>query len=200
MERCLSGAGLASPDHMNGSSPGPLPVFHRLAIGRSLWPLVRGNPGVNNVGMRLDRNPPAAEGRRPPQLTRLIATRKKIALVAHDSQKEKLACWVSRQKARLIEHELYATAHTADVIAAILNVPVFRLLSGPLGGDQQIGSRIAESRVDVLVFFWDPLGIHAHDCDVKALLRLATVYNIPNACNEATADCIISALDAVSTR
>ena len=85
-----------------------------------------------------------------------LLNRKRIALVAHDNQKEKLARWASRQRQRLVEHELYATAHTADVIAATLKVPVFRLLSGPLGGDQQIGSRIAESRIDVLVFFWDP--------------------------------------------
>jgi methylglyoxal synthase len=140
------------PNHMNGSSPGPL------------------------------------------------LNRKRIALVAHDNQKEKLARWASRQRQRLVEHELYATAHTADVIAATLNVPVFRLLSGPLGGDQQIGSRIAESRIDLLVFFWDPFGVHPHDSDVKALLRLAAAYNIPNACNEATADCIIHCFGPILDR
>ena len=108
------------------------------------------------------------------------------------TRKEKMACWALKHRARLIEHELYATAHTADIIAEVLNAPVFRFLSGPLGGDQQIGSRIAESRIDVLIFFWDPLGHQPHDSDVKALLRLATAWNIPNACNEATADCIIS--------
>ena len=123
-----------------------------------------------------------------------IPNRKRIALVAHDNRKEALAFWALKQRARLIEHELYATAHTADMVAAALNAPVFRFLSGPLGGDQQIGSRIAESKIDVLVFFWDPLALQPHDCDVKALLRLATAYNIPSACNEATADCIISAL------
>jgi methylglyoxal synthase len=124
--------------------------------------------------------------------TRLIPSRKRIALVAHDKRKEKMACWALKHRTRLIEHELYATAHTADIIAEVLNAPVFRFLSGPLGGDQQIGSRIAESRIDVLIFFWDPLGHQPHDSDVKALLRLATAWNIPNACNEATADCIIS--------
>ena len=123
-----------------------------------------------------------------------IPNRKRIALVAHDNRKEALAFWALKQRARLIEHELYATAHTADMVAAALNAPVFRFLSGPLGGDQQIGSRIAESKIDVLIFFWDPLALQPHDCDVKALLRLATAYNIPSACNEATADCIISAL------
>jgi methylglyoxal synthase len=147
-----------------------------------------------HVRARPDSDVPTAEGKRVGPSTCQITGRKRIALVAHDNQKEKLAGWASRQRARLVEHELYATAHTADVIAATLNVPVIRLLSGPLGGDQQIGSRIAESRIDVLVFFWDPLGLHPHDCDVKALLRLAAAYNIPNACNEATADCIISAL------
>ena len=180
---------------MNGNSPGPLPAFYRLAIGCGLWPLVRETPkSASNAGIRPDSNLHAAEGQRVPPATCLTTRRKRIALVAHNNQKEKLAGWAARQRARLIEHELYATAHTADVIAATLNVPVFRLLSGPLGGDQQIGSRIAESRIDVLVFFWDPLGLQAHDCDVKALLRLAAAYNIPNASNEATADCIISAL------
>ena len=123
-----------------------------------------------------------------------IPTRKRIALVAHDNRKEELALWAIKQRTRLVEHELYATGHTADIVAAALSAPVFRFLSGPLGGDQQIGSRIAESKIDVLVFFWDPLAIQPHDCDVKALLRLATAYNILSACNEATADCIISAL------
>jgi methylglyoxal synthase len=121
-----------------------------------------------------------------------IPSRKRIALVAHDKRKEKMACWALKHRKRLIEHELYATAHTADIIAEVLNATVFRFLSGPLGGDQQIGSRIAESSIDVLIFFWDPLGHQPHDSDVKALLRLATAWNIPNACNEATADCIIS--------
>ena len=137
------------------------------------------------------RNP---EKPSPHPLTRLIPSRKRIALVAHDNRKEQLASWTLKHRTRLIEHELYATSHTADIIAKALNAPVFRLLSGPLGGDQQIGSRIAESKIDVLIFFWDPLGHQPHDSDVKALLRLAISYNIPNACNEATADCIISSL------
>ena len=121
-------------------------------------------------------------------------SRKRIALGAHDNRKEQLVSWASKHRTRLIEHELYATSRTADIIAETLNAPVFRLLSGPLGGDQQIGSRIAESRIDVLIFFWDPLGHQTHDSDVQALLRLATAYDIPTAFNEATADCIISAL------
>ena len=130
----------------------------------------------------------------PPPLTGLIPSRKRIALVAHENRQEQLASWALKHRTRLIEQELYATSHTADIISDALSVPVFRLLSGPLGGDQQIGSRIAESKIDVLIFFWDPLGHQPHDSDAKALLRLATAFNIPNACNEATADCIISSL------
>jgi MGS-like domain len=110
------------------------------------------------------RNP---EKPSPHPLTRLIPSRKRIALVAHDNRKEQLASWTLKHRTRLIEHELYATSHTADIIAKALNAPVFRLLSGPLGGDQQIGSRIAESKIDVLIFFWDPLGHQPHDSDVK---------------------------------
>jgi len=127
-------------------------------------------------------------------LSQLSSSRKRIALVAHDNRKKQLASWALKHRTRLIEHQLYATSHTADIITEALNAPVFRLLSGPLGGDQQIGSRIAESRIDVLIFFWDPLGHQTHDSDVQALLRLATAYDIPTAFNETTADCIISAL------
>jgi methylglyoxal synthase len=186
---------------MNRNLPGPFLVFHRLAVGFRLRPLVRGTPNsVNHKVIRLGADLRTADGQYVPPATCVPTSRKRIALVAHDTQKKKLAGWASRQKARLSGHDLYATAHTADVIAATLNVPVFRLLSGPLGGDQQIGSRIAEARIDVLVFFWDPLGLQPHDCDVKALLRLAAVYNIPSACNEATADCIISALMTDDTK
>src|SRR5262249_28963109 len=100
-------------------------------------------------------------------------------------EKSQLASWTLKHRTRLIKHELYATSHTADLLADALNAPVFRLLSGPLGGDQQIGSRIAESKIDVLIFFWDPLG-HPPHSDLNARLRLATAYNIPNAYNEAT--------------
>jgi methylglyoxal synthase len=125
---------------------------------------------------------------------RVISSRKRIALVAHDNRKEEMARWALKHRAGLIKHELYATAQTADIIGEALKVPVFRFLSGRLGGDQQIGSRIVESKIDVLIFFWDPLRHQPHDSDVKALLRIATAWNIPNACNEATADCIISCL------
>ena len=149
---------------------------------------------VTLVGCNGDSGVRNPETRSPHPLTPPIPSRKRIALVAHDNRKEQLAAWALKHRTRLIEHELYATSDTADVIAEALNAPVFRLLSGPLGGDQQIGSRIAESKIDLLIFFWDPLGHQTHDFNVKTLLRLATAYNIPNASNEATADCIISSL------
>jgi len=180
---------------MNGNLPESLMILFGLTIGGGLWPLVRRtHRNMSNVEILSDFNLRAQGGRSAPPSSCLIRSRKRIALVAHDNQKERMARWALKQKKRLLAHELYATSHTADVVATALNTPVVRLLSGPLGGDQQIGSRIAESKIDILVFFWEPLVLQAHDCDVKALLRLATAYNIPNAGNEATADCIISAL------
>jgi methylglyoxal synthase len=139
-------------------------------------------------------------GRRDPEKssqspsTRPTPSRKRIALVAHDNRKEKMARWVLKHRAELIEHDLYATDNAALMIAEALHAPVFRLLNAPLGADQQIGESIAESKIDVLISFWDPVGFQSHDADVKALLRLVTACNIPNACNEATADCLISSL------
>jgi methylglyoxal synthase len=180
---------------MNGNLTESLMIIFGSAIGGGLWPLVRRtHKRLSDVEILSDFNLRAKGGQTAPLSTCFIRSRKRIALVAHDNQKERMARWALKQKTRLLEHELYATSHTADVVATALNMPVVRLLSGPLGGDQQIGSRIAESKIDVLVFFWEPLILQPHDCDVKALLRLATAYNIPNACNEATADCIISAL------
>jgi methylglyoxal synthase len=125
---------------------------------------------------------------------RSVPNRKRIALVADDNRKDTMARWALKNRAQLIEHDLYATDNAALIITEALQAPVFRLPNGSLGGDQQIGNRIAESKIDVLISFWDPAGFPAHDADAKALLRLAAACNIPNACNEATADCIISSL------
>ena len=118
--------------------------------------------------------------------------RRRIALIAHDNLKQDLLDWARFNRGTLSKHELLATGTTGMLIAEELDLPVHRFLSGPLGGDQQIGAAIAEGRVDLVIFFWDPLEPHPHDVDVKALLRIAVVYNVPMACNRATADYILS--------
>jgi methylglyoxal synthase len=118
--------------------------------------------------------------------------RKRIALIAHDNLKADMLDWARYNRGTLAKHELHATGTTGTLIAEELDLDVQRFLSGPLGGDQQIGAAIAEGRIDFVVFFWDPLEPHPHDVDVKALLRIAVVYNIPMACNRATADFILS--------
>jgi methylglyoxal synthase len=126
------------------------------------------------------------------QKTVAMARRKKIALVAHDNKKEELVEWATFNCKLLAEHSLYSTSSTGQLLKDRLGLKVTLLESGPLGGDQQIGARISEGQIDFLIFFSDPLQSQPHDCDVKALFRITTVWNVPVACNRASADFIIS--------
>lgn len=121
-----------------------------------------------------------------------MAVKKRIALVAHDERKQDLIAWAENHSEHLKENELFATGTTGKLLQEQCKLPVNRLKSGPLGGDQQLGAMIADEKLDMLIFFWDPMAAQPHDVDVKALLRMAVLYNVPCACNRSTADYMIT--------
>ena len=125
-------------------------------------------------------------------ITRTLQARKRIALVAHDNKKKDLVEWAIYNKTILSKHELIATGTTGTLLEEQLDRSIKKLLSGPLGGDQQIGSSIATGDIDILIFFWDPMEAQPHDSDVKALLRLCVAWNIPMACDRSTADFLLT--------
>lgn len=118
--------------------------------------------------------------------------KKNIALIAHDHRKLDILDWAKFNRDRLSNHNLFGTGTTGALVSEKLNLPVFTFKSGPLGGDLQIGSAIIDNQIDIMIFFWDPLQAQPHDVDVKALLRISVVYNIPLACNRSSADFLIS--------
>ncbi len=116
---------------------------------------------------------------------------KNVALIAHDNRKQELVLWLQEHQTKIINCHIITTGTTGRLIEESTDLKVERMHSGPLGGDQQIGAKISEGKVDLLIFFWDPLEPMSHDPDIKALLRLSTLWNIPIACNKSTADFII---------
>ncbi|WP_444929653.1 methylglyoxal synthase [Microbulbifer sp. SSSA002] len=124
-------------------------------------------------------------------IAKALPATKRVALVAHDNRKDAMIQWCLRHRDLLKKHQLLATGTTGGKIEAATGLSVEKLLSGPLGGDQQLGARISEGQVDLLVFFWDPFEPMPHDPDVKALLRIAAAWNIPVACNQSSADMVV---------
>lgn len=124
--------------------------------------------------------------------TRSMNIVKRIALVAHDNKKADLMDWARYNKQVLAQHELFATGTTGKLVEQALQAPVTKLYSGPLGGDQQLGAMIAEGKLDIIIFFWDPMEAQPHDSDVKALLRIAVTWNIIIACDRTTADFVLT--------
>jgi methylglyoxal synthase len=132
------------------------------------------------------------KGKTLQQKTITTPERKNVALVAHDNMKPALIEWAEKHKKKLIKHNLMATGTTGHLMQKQLDVPVKSLISGPLGGDQQLGGLIAEGKIDVLIFFWDPFEPMPHDPDIKALLRVAAVWNIPIACSVSSANFLVT--------
>lgn len=120
-----------------------------------------------------------------------MKNKKVIALIAHDNKKPDIVNWAIKNKEKLSAFELCGTGHTAKLISEATDLKVKAYMSGPMGGDQQIGAKIAEKKIDIVIFFWDPLQAQPHDPDVKALMRIATVYDIPIATTKSTADIVI---------
>lgn len=137
-----------------------------------------------------------------PQKKIIMVQDKKIALIAHDNKKRDLLEWAKFNRDLLAHHKVYATGTTGETLEKQLGFKIRKLQSGPLGGDQQIGAKIVNNEIDFIIFFWDPLEPQPHDSDVKALLRMAVVWNIPIACNRASADFLISSplMDGVYNR
>jgi methylglyoxal synthase len=148
-------------------------------------------PGRNGGGTVGGYLCTAMQHKTPVERVRVAAT-KNIVLIAHDSKKKDLIEWVRFNRTVLERHQLFATGTTGSLIELATSLPVTCFRSGPLGGDQQVGAKIAEGDLDVLIFFWDPLEPQPHDPDVKAVLRIAVLCNIPTACNRATADFIVT--------
>ncbi|SHM71307.1 methylglyoxal synthase [Chryseobacterium polytrichastri] len=123
---------------------------------------------------------------------KILGIAKSIALVAHDNKKKELINWANLHKTQLSQHRLIATETTGKLIEKNINMKVKKVMSGPLGGDQQLGAMISQGKIDIMIFFWDPMEIQPHDNDVKALLRLGVVWNILIACDTSTADFIIT--------